>query len=275
MNKLIMSALVTLTLSCQRTTPGAEVREDTSPAAKGAPATAPKPSADVTSAPAAQVEVAGLATCRPTDDVRGVVSRVTDLADTDGNGEISRLEAQSALNFMLGGFFVRADQNGDGKVTPAEGRQVREQLEQRHPAIASLLARAREATGQSPLRAVADLSDVKYDQTLSLEQVRSAARGALDDLFRLTDANKDNVITRAEASDAGRAGAHSLASRTFTATDANRDQFVDEGEFKGALDASAKSAFKLADQNHDGRLSREESALALANIGRLIGAPAP
>jgi Ca2+-binding EF-hand superfamily protein len=280
MTKLSTIGFLALALAaCNPNKPGAEVREATASAEKGAPAVAVGPSAQATTsaaAPAApmKLELGDLGSCQPSDDVRKVVTRVVDLADADGNGEISRLEAQSAVSFVLGGLFVRADQNGDGKVTPEEGRQVREELLQSHPAVAALLTQAREATGESPFRAIGDLANLKYDQALTLEQVRKAARSALDDLFRLVDTDKNAVITQAEASQASLRGARELGSRAFAATDTNHDKYLEQSEFQRAIDDAAKSVFSLADADRDGRLTQNEAAAAAANVGRRLGIPA-
>ena len=40
------------------------------------------------------------------------------LADTNNDGQISQKEATDAGNLLVGGFFFRADANGDGTLTP-------------------------------------------------------------------------------------------------------------------------------------------------------------
>jgi Ca2+-binding EF-hand superfamily protein len=253
---------------------GSEARPDPAGAAKGAPAVSPQASssegASTLTVPAS-VSVPGVGSCQPSDDVRRTVSRFVDFADADSNGQVSRSEAQSAVNFVMGGFFFRADKNADGKVSPEEGREARKELAQQHPALASLLTRAETATGQTPFRALSQLTDIKADKPVTLEQVKQAAQTGLDDLFRVTDANKDQVITRAEATDAGLEGARTLAGRAFAAADANGDQYLDAKEFEGVLDNSAKAVFTMADGNHDGKLTREEAAVAVADVGRRFG----
>ncbi|MEO5729317.1 MAG: YetF domain-containing protein [Byssovorax sp.] len=79
-----------------------------------------------------------LIACRPTAEVEQTADRLLEMTDTNGDGNISREEATSAASFLLGGSFFRADANDDGSVTPEEGRQVRAELMNQHPQIASL-----------------------------------------------------------------------------------------------------------------------------------------
>jgi Ca2+-binding EF-hand superfamily protein len=212
---------------------------------------------------AVNLTIGELATCQPTAEVNSTVKRLLELADTDGNGQVSREEARSGLNFLLGGLFFRADENADGKITPEEGRKVRAEFEQQHPAFGSFLRQIRESTGESPLHALAKLLNVDYGQSLTIDDARSTARDALDGLFQVADANKDNAISRTEANTATWEGVRSLGRQAFAAADGNHDGYLSTSEFEGALTGSAKAVFSMADANKDGRLTESEAASAM------------
>ena len=89
--------------------------------------------------------------------------------------------------------------------------------------------------------------DVDYGETLSLEDARKSARGALDDLFRLTDRNKDDAITREETISASWEGARALGRSAFASADGNSDKYLSPEEFQTAISKSSKPLFDLAD----------------------------
>ena len=73
------------------------------------------------------------------------------LADTNNDNLISQKEAVDAGNLLVGGYFFRADANGDGKVTSEEARSAREKPVQ--PAALApvhLSARGSRDQGASP-----------------------------------------------------------------------------------------------------------------------------
>lgn len=202
-----------------------------------------------------------------------MASRWIGLADADGNGNISRQEAQSFTNFLLGGFFFRADTDGSGVVTPEEGRAARTEFMNQHPGVATLLSQARTATGQSPFKALANILDVEYGKPLSADDARQAARAALDDLFRVTDGDRDGTITPAEARAASWQGARALEQQAFRAGDTNNDGKLTLEEFQGAVNQTAKFAFDAADANDNRQLTEEEAAVAMGSVVRRLGIP--
>jgi hypothetical protein len=267
----LILAGATLALGC-RSKPNEADNTAAPRAPEAANAANPAPMTNVAANP---VNVAGVASCQPSAEVSAWVTRAVDLADANGDGNVSRDEAQSAVNFMLGGMFFRADANADGKVTPEEGKKARADLMQQRPMLSALLAQARESTGQSPFQALARVVDVEYGQTLSIEDARAAARGALDDLFRVTDENQDGIITRAEASDASWKGVRALGHKAFAAADADGDDHLSSAELQGALVNAAQSVFSVADRARDGKLSQDETSVALGDLVRRLGIPQP
>lgn len=219
--------------------------------------------------------VGGVAACQPTGEVNAMVSRWIELADADGNGQISKSEAKAFTNFVIGGFFFRADTDGDGVVGPDEGRAARRELVSQYPALATLLDQARAVAGESPFKAVADMIGIDYGKPLSADDARHAARGAMDDLFEVVDANDDSTITPAEARSASWRAVRALAERAFRAGDGNADGQLDLAEFQSAVGATAKVAFEAGDANDNGSLTEQEAAVALGGVVRRLGIPLP
>ena len=59
------------------------------------------------------------------EDLQDAGKMLFKLADTNNDNLISQKEAIDAGNLLFGGFFFRADTNGDGKLTPDELRGTR------------------------------------------------------------------------------------------------------------------------------------------------------
>lgn len=223
----------------------------------------------------AETRVGTFISCRPGAEVEETASRLVEMADINGDGRVSKEEAQSMTSFVVGGFFFRADADGNGVVTPQEGRQARVELMNQHPEIASLLRTVRTTTGQSPFATLANLVDVEYGQPLTITEARDAARGAVNDLFSVVDTNKDGMITAAEARSAAWDGARAVGRAAFQAADTDRNGTLSEEELQAAMRTAATAAFKLSDANNDGKLTEEEAAVAMSRLGRMAGLQTP
>ncbi len=79
-------------------------------------------------------------------DIPGPIDSLSDLQDTgrmlfkmadeNNDGQISQKEAVDAGNLLVGGFFFRADANGDGVLSRDEVRQARDSFLADHPSDA-------------------------------------------------------------------------------------------------------------------------------------------
>src|SRR5947209_718444 len=78
-------------------------------------------------------------------DVRDTGKMLFKLADTNNDNRISQKEAVDAGNLLAGGFFFRADANGDGTVTADESRQAMGSLMQQNPVLRIVFERAKAA----------------------------------------------------------------------------------------------------------------------------------
>ena len=265
-----------LALGCQN-----EASQPT-PATKADPAKATpvksgeSPQKETKVALAHQVAAPGLGFCAPSVQVETWGTRLIEHADSDRDGQVSKKEAQSFVNFLMGGFFFRADENSDGKVTPQEGRQARQEFAEKHPTIARLLRTAKSVkneTGKRPFVRLAEILDVDYPRVVSAKEVRDAAREALDDLYRAVDADEDQRLTVSEARNASVAGAAVLGHEMFAAADADSSGAVEFDELERAIDSGMKTAFNTADRNQDGKLTETEARDVLRGLASHLTSP--
>jgi hypothetical protein len=226
-------------------------------------------------APPNEIEVGGVLSCRPEAEVEAAMTRLVALADANEDGALSKDEALGLTNVVVGGFFFRADENGDGVVTPEEGRKVRAEFMKQNPAAAALFQEARRTTGKSAFATLARLFDVDYGKPLPIAEARDAARGAVEDLYRAADQNRDGLLSRAEANAVVWDGARALGRSAFEAADGDRNGRLTSQEFQAALQGPAKVAFAMADTNNDGQLTEEEAARAMGQLVKRIGIHPP
>jgi Ca2+-binding EF-hand superfamily protein len=224
-------------------------------------------------AQATTLQLGRLATCRPGAQLSTALERLVEFADPNSDGSVTREEAASAANFLVGGFFFRSDENGDGTVTPEEGRQARKELLERQPAVAGLLREAQKAGGIKPFAAVGELLDVEYTKPVTAEAARSAARDAAAELVALADENRDGKVTMGEARSASWKGVQALGKNVFKSMDSDGDGKLSEQEFHKALSTPAEVAFQLADGNNDGSLTQAEASSAMAQVAGQLGLP--
>src|SRR5439155_15599767 len=76
-------------------------------------------------------------------DLQDTARMLFKMADTNNDGQISQKEAVDVGNLLVGGFFFRADANGDGTLTPEEARAARESLFQQQPLLRYVLQKAK------------------------------------------------------------------------------------------------------------------------------------
>src|SRR5580704_5208177 len=68
----------------------------------------------------------GVGPIKSMHDLQDTAKVLFKLVDTNNDGQISQKEATDAGNLLVGGFFFRADANGDGTLTHEEAQQARE-----------------------------------------------------------------------------------------------------------------------------------------------------
>ncbi len=179
------------------------------------------------------------------------------VADSNGDGKITRDEANGALNFVIGGFFFRADADADGKITPKERKEARADFAKDHPEVGNLLT---SFSKNAAVKTLMTSLDTDFDQTIELKQTRSTIREAVDGIFNSVDKNSDDTISASEVNRSFHVAAASWGRAAFTKADADADGKLTLDEFQASLDAPSKRAFEAADTNHDGKLTDGEAA---------------
>jgi hypothetical protein len=103
------------------------------------------------------------------------------------------------LLMAAAGCLFRADENGDGVVTPEEGRKVRAELMSQSPAAAALFQEARRTTGKSAFATPARPFDVDYGKRrLTLKEFQAALQEPAKVAFAMADTNNDGQLTEEE-----------------------------------------------------------------------------
>jgi len=199
-------------------------------------------------------------------DLQDTAKMVFKLADSNNDGLISQKEAVDAGNLLVGGFFFRADADGDGKVTKAEGDQARENLFNQRPLLRFVFERTQQETAQQgdkqkidqAAQNVMNTIDANHDGALDASELRSAVQTTVQSLFLTADRSGDGQLDPAELNGAvvevGRAGLQTA----FQTADADKNGAVSREEFDKAIVKPANVVFRVIDANNDGQISKEE-----------------
>jgi Ca2+-binding EF-hand superfamily protein len=229
---------------------------------------------------------------RPAGDIPGPIDNVRDLqdtakmlfkmADTNNDGQISQKEAVDVGNLLIGGFFFRADQNGDGVLEPQEAQAAREQLFRQQPLLRYIFEKTRPQAGANaninaapggvnnqagqvarnvaanPVQAIGNLLDTNHNQRIEAAEIRQAVQQGVQMMFQVADANQDGQLSPVELNRAIGEVARTAAQIAFQSADTDRNGAISMDEFDKALTEPAHAAFRVLDANNDGQLSLQE-----------------
>jgi len=227
------------------------------------------------------ITMAATATAQ-TKDVPGPIDSLQDLQDTgrmifkvvdeNNDGQISQKEAVDAGNLIAGGFFFRADANGDGVVSPDESRQARDAFLAQKPMVRFVIQRAKTIKPQAntgtpnPGNIFMTLVDANNDRQLQATEVRQAVLTTVQGLFATADTNRDGFMSPVEVNAAIAGAVKAVQQATFQAADTDNNGQLSKDEFTKALTDPANAAFQILDANSDGQLSQQE----LQSAGKII-----
>jgi Ca2+-binding EF-hand superfamily protein len=190
------------------------------------------------------------------------------LADENNDGQISQKEAVDAGNLLVGGFFFRADTNGDGVLSKDEARAARDAFLAQHPIMRVFLEKNQPAmaTPGSPAanaqQAFEALVDTNHDGNLQASEVRQAVQTGVQALFATADTNRDGQLSPTEVNAAVIGAANAAAQAAFAAADTDRNGQISQAEFDKAIVEPANAIFRAMDTNNDGQISPQEAQQA-------------
>jgi len=219
-------------------------------------------------------------------DLQDTAKLLFKLADINNDDQISQKEATDAGNLLVGGFFFRADTNGDGVLTQQEAQQARDALFAQQPVLKFVLERAKPtnvpqgnqaqgvqpvATGAAndprqvaqglatdPMRTISNLLDTNHDQKIEATELRQAVQMGVTTLFLVADSNQDGQLSPYELNAAVGEIAKSAVQSVFQAADSDRNNMLSVDEFDKALVEPAHAVFRVLDGNADNQLSLQE-----------------
>jgi Ca2+-binding EF-hand superfamily protein len=224
-------------------------------------------------------------------DLQDTAKILFKMADTNNDGQISQKEAVDVGNLIVGGFFFRADANGDGVLSPEEARAARDTLFRQQPLLAYVMQKAKpqnagsaasgDVRNQSPGQAaqtiaanpgqvIGNLLDTNHDRKIEASELRQAVQQSVQTLFQVADANQDGQLSPAELNRAVGEAARTAVQIAFQTADTDRNGAISMDEFDRALTEPAHAAFRVLDGNNDNQLSLEELQRAQQIIGDQI-----
>jgi len=241
-------------------------------------------------APAAAQPAQAAGGNHPAGDLPGPIDNLGDLqdtgrmvfkmADTNNDGQISQKEAIDAANLSVGGFFFRADANGDGVLSADEARQAREALFAQQPLLRYLASKARTQANQNgaqgaannPAASIGNLLDANNDKQIQATEVRQAVQTGVQGLFAVADTNRDGQLSPTELNAAMIGAARSAAQAAFQQADTDRNGQISRAEFDKAIVEPGNMVFSILDANNDGQISQQEAQQARRILGSQLKA---
>jgi len=219
-------------------------------------------------------------------DLPGPIDSVSDLQDTarmvfkltdeNNDNKVSQKEAVDAANLVVGGFFFRAAQNGDGVLSKEEARSAREAFLASKPWLRYVVETVRtapevknaagNANATNPranmIAALASTFDTNNDKQIQAAELRQAVQTVVQGEFATADTNRDGQLTPEEINASVAGMSRQLADASFKKTDTDNNGQISQEEFEKAIVQPARVAFRVMDLNHDGQISQQEAQTA-------------
>ncbi|AGA27582.1 hypothetical protein Sinac_3315 [Singulisphaera acidiphila DSM 18658] len=206
------------------------------------------------------------------------------MADTNKDGQISQQEAIDAGNLLVGGYFFRADKDGNGAVSKEEADQAREALLAQRPLLRVIVQRAQAkdpkitAATRNARQGVMSLLDTNNDGQIQAPEVRQAVQSTVQSVYAVADTNRDGQMSPSEVNAALAGAARSVVQAMYQKADTDGNGQLSQAEYDKAIIEPANVVFLVLDANNDGQLSPQEfqaAERALASQLRKMNVPEP
>jgi Ca2+-binding EF-hand superfamily protein len=217
-------------------------------------------------------------------DLMETAKLVFKLADTNNDNKISQKEAVDAGNLLVGGFFFRADQNGDGTLSKEEAQAAEKSLLAQQPWLRFVLERASrphapggdssaaksEIKPDDVVRAIGEWLDTNQDKKIEATELRQGVERVVKAMFESGDANHDGQLEPDEIMLLAGTVLKRGANAAFQLADTDHNGALSKEEFAKALEQPAYVVFDILDRNLDGQLTVEELDQAVQVIAQQI-----
>jgi len=221
-----------------------------------------------------------------TPDMPGPIDSLQDLQDSgkmlfksidlNNDGQISQQEAIDAANVAVGGLFFTADLDGNGVLSKDEAQKARDKILAAKPMARFLISRVKSATpnpaggSPNPAAVAMTLVDTNNDGQLQATEVRQVLQTAIQGLYAAADTNRDGQMSPTEVNAAIAGAIKAAGQASFQAADADNNGQLSRAEFDKSLVDPANAVFAVLDANNDGQLSQQELQSAQRIIGQQI-----
>jgi len=233
------------------------------------------------------VTLAGTASAQQaTPDVPGPIDSLQDLQDSgkmlfksvdlNNDGQISQQEAIDAANMAVGGLFFAADTDGNGVLSKEEAQRARDKILAAKPMARFLISRVKSSTpnpaggSPNPAAVAMTLVDTNNDGQLQATEVRQIVQTAVQGLYASADTNRDGQMSPVEVNAAIAGAVKAAGQASFQAADNDNNGHLSRDEFGKAIVDPANAVFAVLDANNDGQLSQQELQSAQRIIGQQI-----
>jgi len=219
-------------------------------------------------------------------DLQDTGKMIFKLADDDNDGQISQQEAIDVGNLFVGGFFFRADANGDGAVSKDEMQQAREKMLARKPFLRVLVTRAKSSqanaaenrSNTNAAQGVLGVLDSNNDNQIQSTEMKQMVQTTVQSLFEAADTNRDGKMSPSEVNAAIAGAVRSVVQAAFQNADKDSNGQLSQAEYEKAIVEPAKVVFRMLDANNDSQISQHEFQAAgrfLASQIRALNVPEP
>jgi len=212
-------------------------------------------------------------------------------ADVNHDGQISMQEAIDANNLLVGGFFFRADADGNGIVSQEEAKTMSDRYLNQNPwmkyVVDSLRMQAQQKSGQNnnnntnqgnAAQALSALVDTNNDKQIQATELRQIVQTVTQSVFAAADTNRDGQMSPSEVNAAVAGGIRAMGQASFQQADDDHNGQLSRAEFDKSIIEPANVVFQILDLNHDGQISQQESQQlqrAIASQVRMMTLPEP